>query len=76
MTRWEAIRRCGFVGDSVTLGVDFEVSDAQTSPVSLSLPSSLSDNLSVDLSASSPVPYLPVCCHASRHNNNGLSSEV
>ena len=65
MTGWEAIRRCGFVGDSVPLGVDFEVSDAQTSPVSLSLPSSLPANLSVALSASSPLPYMPVCCHDS-----------
>ena len=65
MTGNDTIRRYGFVGDSVPLGVDFEVSDAQTSPVSLSLPSSLPANLSVELSASSPVPYLPVCCHAS-----------
>jgi hypothetical protein len=54
--------RCGLAGGSVSLGVDFEVSDAQARPgVSLLL---LSSDLDVKLSASSPAPCLPTCYHA------------
>ena len=39
-------------------------------PVSLSLSSCV--DLEVELSDSSPAPCLPVCCHASHHDDNEL----
>ena len=51
--------------------VGFEISEAQAKPggsVSLVLPT----NPVVDLSATSPVPRLPACCHVYFHDDNGL----
>jgi hypothetical protein len=74
------IRRCGFVGVGVALleevchcGMGFEVSYAQailSVVYSLLL---LPSDQDVDLSAPSPAPCLPTCCHASHPDNNGLN---
>jgi hypothetical protein len=56
----------------MSLGVGFEVSDSQARPsVTLFL---LSADLKCStLSATSPAPGLPVYCHASHHDGNGLN---
>ena len=59
------IRRCGPVGGSVSLGVDFEVSEV------LSLSADVGSRL--ELSASSPAPCLSLCHHASYHDDDGLN---
>ena len=65
------IRKCGLVGENVSLEVGFQVSNAQARPsVFLFL---LPDHLDVELSATSPAPCLPVGCHTSPHNNDGLN---
>ena len=52
-------------------GVGFRVSKVQVYPsVSLFL---LPMNSDVELSAISPAPCLPVCCHDSCHDDNGLT---
>ena len=62
------IRRCGFVGGSVSLGVGFVISEAQSrSSDSLFL---FSADLDIELSATSPAACLPVCRHASRCDDN------
>jgi hypothetical protein len=55
----------------VSLKVGFEVSDAQARPsVSLIL---LPVDAHIKLSATSRAPCLPVFCHASQNDNNGLN---
>jgi len=55
----------------VSLGVGFEVSDAQARPhVSLFL---LPADQDVELEAPSPAPCLPARCHISHHDYNGLN---
>ena len=62
------VRMCGLVGGSVSLGLGFEVSDAQGRPsVALSL---MPANPDVELSAPPPAPSLPVRHYAFCHDNN------
>ena len=68
---WLCWSGCGLVGGSVSLGVHFEVSEAQARP--RGLPFLLPAHLDIDLSATCPAPYLPTCCHASCHDDNGLN---
>ena len=66
------LRRCGLAGKSVSLGVDFEVSDAQAGPsirFSLFLPPADPDGKLLSPSA----PGLPVCHHASCHDDDELN---
>jgi hypothetical protein len=54
------------------VGAGFEVSYAQAMPSvahSLLLPA----DQDVEISAPSPAPCLPPCCHASHHDDNGLN---
>ena len=69
---WTCWSRCGFVGTCASLGVGFEVSDAQARP-SVALLFLLPADPDVELSAASPVPCLPTCHHGSHHDNNGLN---
>lgn len=62
----------GFVGGSVSLGTGFEVSEIKPGPVSLS-PFQLPSDLDVELSAISSAPCLPICSHASHHDDKGLN---
>lgn len=62
MWPWQC--RYGVVEENASLGVAFEVSDAQTRLSVHFLPTD------VELSAPSPEPFLPACHHASGHNNN------
>jgi hypothetical protein len=63
--------KCDLVGRSMSLEAGFEVSDAQAMPsVTLFL---LPANPDVELSATCVAPCLPVCYHASCHDNNGLN---
>jgi hypothetical protein len=64
-------RRCGLVGGSMSLWVSFEASEAQARPQCHSL-FLLSADPNIELSATSPVPCLPVCHCASCHNDSGL----
>jgi hypothetical protein len=62
--RIRRIRRCGLTGgERVSLKEGFEISKA----LSLSLPSV---DQEVNLSATSPVPCWPACCHAPHLDNN------
>lgn len=62
---------CDLDGESVFLGVGFEVSDAQTRPsVTLSSRYILIDP-DVELSAMSLASYLPTCYYTSHHDING-----
>lgn len=65
------IRRCGLVEGNMSLEVGLEVSSALGSrrPVSQSLLA----HPNVELSVASPAPCLPVCCHASHRDDNGLN---
>lgn len=59
---WPCWNRRGFVGGSVLLGEDFEVSEAHAKPkVSLFL---LPANPGAELSVPYPVPFLSVCQQA------------
>ena len=71
---WPCCNRCDLVGGSVTEwecgaagGDDFEISEAQARPSG-----SLSVLLLAEPDASFPAPCLPVCHHAS-HHDNGLN---
>lgn len=58
----------------MSLGVDFEVSEAQARPSdSLFV---LSADLDVELSAPCPAPCLPEGHHAPHHDNTGLTPET
>jgi hypothetical protein len=71
MALFERIRTCGFVGGSVSLRMDFEVSDAQAKPrVILFL---LPANPDIELSAPSLAPCLSACDYAFNHDDNGLN---
>jgi hypothetical protein len=64
------IRKCGFVGESVILGVGFEIFKCQArSGVTLFL---LLADPDIQLSAIPPVPCLPVYCPASHQDDKGL----
>ena len=54
------------------VGVGFEIYHAQTMPSEAHL-SLLPIDQDVELSAPSPAPCLPGCCHASHHDDNGLN---
>jgi hypothetical protein len=64
----DTIRRCGLVGENVSLRIGFEVSDAQAMLNVISF-ISLSADQDVKLSAPSPAPCLPICYHVSSHDN-------
>jgi hypothetical protein len=78
----DAIRNCGHVGVSVMLlevahhleevGVGFEVFYVQALP-SVEHRLLLPADQDVALSAPSPAPCLPLSCHASHHDDNGLN---
>ena len=55
------------------MGTGFEVPYAQAALSVEDSPLLLPVDQDVELSAPSPVPCLPACCHASRHNDNGLN---
>jgi hypothetical protein len=62
------IRRCGLVGGSVSLyGVGLKASYVQALPSVVHSLLLLLVDRDVELSASSPAPCLPACCHASHH---------
>ena len=67
------IGRCGIVRGSVSLGTDFEVSEAQARPRVFHSLFLLPMDQDVELSAPSPALCLPACCHASSHDDNGLN---
>jgi hypothetical protein len=67
---WPCWGGCGLVEGSVSLGVGFEVSEAQAR--SRDFLFLLPVYLKVELSATSPGPCLPVSHHAT-HYNNGLN---
>jgi hypothetical protein len=57
-----------------SLEMDFEVSKAQARAQWLSLSLSLQPaDQGVEFSVPSPAPCLPVCCHASHGDDNGLN---
>ena len=68
-TIWEGLGGVAFLEDVCHSSVDFGVSKTQPVPVSLSL-FLLSADPDVELSATSPVPCLPACPHASHHGLN------
>ena len=53
--------------------VGFEVSYAQATPSVEQSPLLPLVNQDVELLAPSLAPYLPACCHASHHDDNGLN---
>jgi hypothetical protein len=60
---FERMRKCGLVGECMSLELGTEVSKPQARiSVALFL---LSGDLEVKLSAPSATPGLPVCCHSS-----------
>lgn len=58
---------CGFVEESASLGVDFELQEIKLDPGS---PFLLSADSDVELLVSSPTPCLPVQHLASHQDNN------
>ena len=65
---------CGLVGGSVLLYVlDFEVLYAQAMLSVVHSLVLLPVDQDVELSAPSPAPCLPECCHIYHHNGNGLN---
>ena len=69
LTESNTIRRCGFVGQSVSLWVGSEVSEAQAKHFLFLLPA----NPNVELSATSQAPRPPARHHASQHDDNELN---
>ena len=63
--------RCGLAGGGVSLGMGFDVSEAQVRP-SVHCLFLMPANPDVEPSATSPAPCLNVCCHASHDDDNGL----
>lgn len=57
--------------EEVSLGLGFEALKALAMPSVT--PFMLPDELDVELSTPYPVPYLPVCCHVSRHDDIELN---
>jgi hypothetical protein len=67
---------CGFVGESVSLlGRDLRSPMLKSSLVWISL-LLLPVDQDVEISVPSPTPCLPACCHASCHDDSGLTSET
>ena len=68
---FERIRMCGLVGGSVSMVEECEALKAYAKPrVSLFF---LPIDQVGELSALSPAPCLPSCCHASHHDDNRLN---
>ena len=63
------IRRCGLAETGLVSGRNVSLGWAQARPLSLFL---LPDDHDVELSAISPAPCLPKCCHASGQDDNEL----
>ena len=57
----------------MSLGVGFEVSDAQAMPSAAHSPLLLPEEPYIELSATSPAPCLPACHHASHNEDNEIN---
>ena len=66
----ECVWPCWRWGFTVKMG--FEVIHAQATPTMTHKLLLLPAHQDVELSASSPAPYLPGCCHASHYDDKGL----
>ena len=67
------IRECDLVGGSVTVGAGFKVSCAQATTSVAYNPLLLPAGHDTELSAPSPTPCLPACCHDPGHGDKGLN---
>lgn len=68
---WHCWTRYGLIQESMSLGLDFGISEAQAkSHVSFLL---LLGNPGVELSANYTAPSLPICSYHSCHDDNGLN---